>query len=167
MRAAAEVFRRLDVSVLVAVAFGVVVAPVLGPTLGGWLTDTYSWRYAFYINIPIGILAMYMIGRFVHDPSYISNKKAPLFDRYGFAALVIWTGCLQVILDKGQEVDWFGAIWVRWAALAFTIAFVYFVWHSWSHKDTLVDLKVLKDRNFLIGAGLMTLIEGACFTVIR
>ena len=58
-------------------AFGVVVAPVLGPTLGGWLTDTYSWRYAFYINIPIGILALYMINRFVHDPSYIKDRKAP------------------------------------------------------------------------------------------
>src|SRR6195952_5374756 len=66
-------------------AFGVVVAPVLGPTLGGWLTDTYSWRYAFYINIPIGILALFMINRFIKDPAYISKAKVPAFDRYGFA----------------------------------------------------------------------------------
>src|ERR1700685_3514869 len=84
-------------------AFGVVVAPVLGPTLGGWLTDTYSWRYAFYINIPIGILALFMINRFIIDPPYIKNAKASRFDSIGFAALVIWTGCLQVVLDKGQE----------------------------------------------------------------
>jgi DHA2 family multidrug resistance protein len=132
-------------------AFGVVVAPVLGPTLGGWLTDTYSWRYAFYINIPIGILALYMINRFVHDPSYIKNAKVSRFDRYGFAALVIWTGCLQVILDKGQEDDWFGATWIRYAAVALVTSFLYFIWHSWKHKDTLVNLKVLKNRNFALG----------------
>src|ERR1700733_12782024 len=133
-------------------AFGVVVAPVLGPTLGGWLTDTYSWRYAFYINIPIGILALFMINRFIHDPAHIKNAKVAPLDRYGFAALIIWTGALQVILDKGQEDDWFGATWIRWAALALIISFIYFVWHCWRDRDTIVDLKVLKDRNFLIGS---------------
>src|ERR1700760_3429489 len=95
-------------------AFGVVVAPVLGPTLGGWLTDTYSWRYAFYINIPIGVLALFMINRFVHDPPYISKPKVAPFDKIGFTTLCVWTGCLQIILDKGQEVDWVGGIWLRW-----------------------------------------------------
>jgi DHA2 family multidrug resistance protein len=132
-------------------AFGVVVAPVLGPTLGGWLTDTYSWRYAFYINIPIGILALFMINRFVFDPPHYKDAKVPKFDNLGFGALVIWTGCLQVILDKGQEDDWFGAHWIRYTAVALVISFVYFVWHSWRDKDTLVDLKVFKDRNFRIG----------------
>jgi DHA2 family multidrug resistance protein len=131
-------------------AFGVVVAPVLGPTLGGWLTDTYSWRYA--INIPIGILALFMINRFIHDPKYIRNAKVPPLDRYGFAALVIWTGCLQVILDKGQEDDWFGALWLRWATFALVVSFIYFCWHCWRDRDTIVDLKVLKDRNFLLGS---------------
>ncbi len=133
-------------------AFGVVVAPVLGPTLGGYLTDTYSWRYAFYINIPIGILALYMINRFIHDPPYIKNAKVSAFDNIGFGTLIVWVGCLQVVLDKGQEVDWFGAIWVRWAVLAMVIAFVWFVWRSWHCKYALVDLKVLKDRNFLLGS---------------
>src|ERR1700756_452465 len=136
-------------------AFGVVVAPVLGPTLGGWLTDTYSWRYAFYINIPIGILALFMINRFIHDPAYISKAKVAPLDRYGFAALVIWTGCLQVILDKGQEDDWFGATWIRWASLFLIVSFIYFCWHCWRDKNTIVDLKVLKDRNFLIGSVLI------------
>jgi len=136
-------------------AFGVVVAPVLGPTLGGWLTDTYSWRYAFYINIPIGILALFMIGRFIKDPAYISKAKVAPLDRYGFAALVIWTGCLQVILDKGQEDDWFGATWIRWAAVALITSFVYFLWHCWRDQNTLVDLKVFKDRNFALGTVLI------------
>jgi len=133
-------------------AFGVVVAPVLGPTLGGYLTDTYSWRYAFYINIPIGALALYMISRFIHDPPYIRNAKASAFDNIGFGTLIVWVGCLQIILDKGQEVDWFGAIWVRWAFVAMVIALVWFIYRSWHCKYALVDLKVLKDRNFLLGS---------------
>jgi DHA2 family multidrug resistance protein len=136
-------------------AFGVVVAPVLGPTLGGWLTDTYTWRYAFYINIPIGILALFMIGRYIKDPKYITDTKVAPLDRYGFAALIIWTGALQVILDKGQEVDWFGAVWIRWLAVALVISFVYFIWHCWRDKNTLIDLKVFKDRNFAIGTALI------------
>src|SRR5271168_1603887 len=132
-------------------AFGVVVAPVLGPTLGGWLTDTYSWRYAFYINIPIGILAILMISRFVHDPPYITKTKVAAFDRYGFGALVVWTGCLQVVLDKGQEDDWLGATWIRWAVFFLVVSFIYFCWHCWRDNDAIVDLKVLKDRNFRLG----------------
>ena len=138
-------------------AFGVVVAPVLGPTLGGWLTDTYSWRYAFYINIPVGILALYMINRFIHDPKYISEAKVPPLDRIGFGTLCVWTGCLQVILDKGQEDDWFGAIWIRWAFLFMVVSFLWWIRISWTKKSPLVDLKVLKNRNFAIGCALIFL----------
>src|ERR1700744_2746187 len=147
-------------------AFGIVVAPVLGPTLGGWLTDTYSWRYAFYINIPIGILALFMINRFIHDPVYITKAKVAPLDRYGFAALIIWTGCLQVVLDKGQEDDWFGATWIRWAVAALLISFVYFCWHCWRNKDTIVDLKVLKDRNFLLGSILIFLFGVGIYSTV-
>src|ERR1700723_3843933 len=132
-------------------AFGVVVAPVLGPTLGGWLTDTYSWRYAFYINIPIGVLALFMINKYIHDPSYIKNAKVSRFDNIGFGSLIVWVGCLQIILDKGQEVDWFGATWLRWTFVAMIIALAIFIYQSFWGKDTIVDLKVLKDRNFLLG----------------
>ncbi|MGO8719212.1 MAG: DHA2 family efflux MFS transporter permease subunit [Acidobacteriaceae bacterium] len=129
--------------------FGVVVAPVLGPTLGGWLTDSYSWRYAFYINIPIGILAVFMISRFVHDPIYIRDAKPGPFDNLGFGLLCLWTGCLQVILDKGQEVDWFGAVWVRWAALILGVSLCWFIVHSWRARHPLVDVRiVLRDWNF-------------------
>lgn len=138
-------------------ALGVVVAPVIGPTLGGWLTDTYSWRYAFYINVPIGILAVFMINHFVHDPSYIKDTKAPKFDNIGLGTLIVWTGSLQIVLDKGQEDDWFGAIWIRWAVAALVISFVWFCYHSWTKKDPLVDLKVFKDRNFLTGSILIFL----------
>ena len=138
-------------------AFGVVVAPVLGPTLGGWLTDTYSWRYAFYINIPVGLLALFMINRYVHDPSYIRNAVSKPFDGLSFGALVVWTGTLQIVLDKGQEDDWFGAVWIRWAVAALVISFIYFVYRSWFKDNPLVNLKVLKDRNFAIGCLLIFL----------
>ena len=132
-------------------AFGVVVAPVLGPTLGGWLTDTYSWRYAFYINIPIGIAALYMINRYIFDPPYIAQAKVPLFDRIGFGTLIVWTGLLQVVLDKGQEADWFASTWLCWAVFFLVAAFVWFCVHSWRALEPMVDLHLLKDRNFGIG----------------
>lgn len=147
-------------------AFGVVVAPVLGPTLGGWLTDTYSWRYAFYINIPIGMLALFMISRFIKDPPYIRNAKVAPLDRYGFAALVIWSGCLQIVLDKGQEVDWFGAVWIRWATAALLVSLGYFLWHCWTAKDALIDLKVFKDRNFAVGTLLIFLFGVAIYSTV-
>jgi DHA2 family multidrug resistance protein len=142
-------------------AFGVVVAPVIGPTLGGWLTDTYSWRYAFYINIPVGALAVFMINRFIHDPPYIKNAKVGRFDNIGFGLLAVWTGCLQIILDKGQEDDWFGAIWIRWAAFFFVLAFTWFIVHSWRNKQPLVKLQTLKDRNFAVGC-LLIMMFGVC-----
>jgi DHA2 family multidrug resistance protein len=147
-------------------ALGVVVAPVLGPTLGGWLTDTYSWRYAFYINIPIGLLALYMINIYVKDPSYIKNTKASRFDNLGFGALIVWVGCLQVILDKGQEVDWFGAVWLRWAAFAMVVAFAVFIYHSIWGKDPLVNLRILKNRNFAIGCALIFMFGIAIYSTV-
>jgi DHA2 family multidrug resistance protein len=148
-------------------AFGVVVAPIIGPTLGGWLTDTYSWRYAFYINIPIGVLAVFMVSRFVHDPPYIKHAKASKFDTIGFGMLAIWIGCLQIILDKGQEDDWFNATWIRWAALILVIAFVWFIVHSWRKRQhAMVDLRTLKDRNFAVGCLLILFFGVSIYSTI-
>ena len=146
---------------MAAYALGIVVAPVIGPTLGGWLTDTFSWRYAFYINIPVGLLAVILIARFVHDPPYIKNAKVSPFDNIGFGLLIVWTGCLQIVLDKGQEDDWFGALWVRWATAAFVVALIGWIWRSWTNPRGLVDLHVLKDRNFRNGCLLIALL-GMC-----
>ena len=122
---------------MAAYGLGIVLAPVIGPTLGGWLTDTFSWRYAFYINIPVGILALILISRFVHDPPYIKNAKVGAFDNIGFGLLMVWTGCLQIVLDKGQEDDWFGAAWVRWAVAALVASLLLWIWHSWTHPHGL------------------------------
>lgn len=147
--------------------FGVVVAPILGPTLGGYLTDAYSWRWAFYINIPVGILALLMISRFVRDPDYIRNAKPGKLDGIGLGLLAVWLGCLQIILDKGQEDDWFGATWIRWASIILVITFVWFVVRMLRQSKPLVDLRVfLKHRNFTLSCLLIALFGGCIYGLI-
>lgn len=136
---------------MAAFGFGVVVAPVLGPTLGGWITETYTWRWAFFINIPIGILAVLMISRFVTDPPHIRNARPGRLDAIGLGLLAVWVGTLQVVLDKGQEDDWFGATWIRVAAVVIVVALIAFLWRELRSRKPLVNLSTLKDRNFGVG----------------
>jgi len=147
-------------------ALGVVVAPVLGPTLGGWLTDTYSWRWAFYINIPVGIFAVAMISRYVEDPSYIKEAKPGKLDAIGLGFLAVWLGCLQIILDKGQEDDWFGAVWIRWAAAILIVCFIAFVIRQFRHEKPLVDLRVFRHRNFALGCLLIGLFGAEIYGLV-
>jgi len=147
-------------------ALGVVVAPVLGPTLGGWLTNTYSWRWAFYINIPVGALAVFMILRFVEDPPYIKNAKPGKLDSIGLGLLAVWLGCLQVILDKGQEDDWFGATWIRWAAVVLVICLVAFLIRQCVHDHPLVNLRVFRHRNFALGCLLIAIFGAAIYGTV-
>ncbi|MBV8896319.1 MAG: DHA2 family efflux MFS transporter permease subunit, partial [Acidobacteriaceae bacterium] len=147
-------------------ALGVVVAPVLGPTFGGWLTDAYSWRWSFYINIPIGILAVIMIMRTVEDPPYIKNAKPGRIDAWGLGLLAVWLGSLQVILDKGQEDDWFGAGWIRWAAVILVVSFVLFLVWEWFGRKPLVDLRIFKNRNFALGCLLIGLFGASIYGMI-
>jgi len=147
-------------------ALGVVVAPVLGPTLGGYLTDQYSWRWAFYINIPIGVLAVFMVSRFVEDPPYISSAKPGRFDGIGLGLLIVWLGALQIVLDKGQEDDWFGATWIRWAVALAATAFVAFLVQQWRDPHPITNLRVFKDRNFALGCLVMTLFGGVIYGLV-
>src|SRR5580692_8516195 len=147
-------------------ALGVVVAPVLGPTLGGWLTDTYSWRWAFYINIPIGIFAIFMIMREVEDPPYIKNAKPGRIDGIGLGLLAVWLGCLQIILDKGQEDDWFGAPWIRYASLILVVCFVLFIVRQFLHDHPLVNLRVFRHRNFTLGCILIGLFGAGIYGLV-
>lgn len=145
---------------------GVVVAPILGPTLGGSLTDQYSWRWAFYINIPIGVVAILMLTRFVTDPPYIKNAKPGRIDGIGLGLLAIALASLQIILDKGQEVDWFGTIWIRWTAIVLVVMTAAFLFRELTIKAPLVNLRVFKDRNFAIGCLLIGLFGGSIYGLV-
>lgn len=145
---------------------GVVVAPVLGPTLGGWLTDQYSWRWAFYINIPVGIVAILLILRYVKDPPYITNARPGKLDSIGFGLLAVGLGCMQIILDRGQEDDWFGAIWIRWTFLIMIVCLVGFIISQVTREKTLVDLGVFKNRNFALGCVLIFLFGAVIYSAV-
>ena len=137
-------------------AMGVVVAPILGPTLGGWITDNYSWRWIFYINLPVGIAALFAAEWLVEDPPYIRRNLEATIDYIGFALLAVWLATLQILLDKGQEADWFGTEWVRWFTLISVLAFAGFVYWEFTTEHPLVDLRVFQYRNFTLGLILMT-----------
>ena len=145
---------------------GVVVAPIVGPTLGGWLTDQYSWRWAFYINIPVGILAVMMISRFVTDPPYIRNAKTFRLDSIGLGLLALGLGTLQVVLDKGQEDDWFAAIWIRWAAAVIIVSLAIFLIRQLTIEHPIVDLKIFTNRNFALGCLLIALFGGGIYGIV-
>jgi DHA2 family multidrug resistance protein len=145
---------------------GVVVAPILGPTVGGWLTDQYSWRWAFYINIPIGILALFLIHQFIKDPPYIKNADPGRLDGIGLGFLALWLGGQQLILDRGQVDDWFGATWIRWTFGITVISFVGFVVTQLKRAKPLVDLKIFRNRNFAIGTGLIFMFGAAIYGIV-
>jgi MFS transporter, DHA2 family, multidrug resistance protein len=145
---------------------GVVVAPIVGPTLGGWLTDQYSWRWAFYINIPVGILAIAMITRFVTDPPYIRNAKTHRLDAIGLGLLAVGLGTLQIILDKGQEDDWFGAAWIRWATAIVIVSMIVFLIRQLTAAYPIVDLRIFTNRNFAFGCLLIALFGGGVYGIV-
>ena len=136
---------------------GVVVAPVVGPILGGWLTDSYSWRWIFYINIPFGIFAMWAIQKTVEDPPWVRKSRPGPLDAVGFGALSLWLAFQEICLDKGQEDDWFGSDFIRLAAALAVTGFVVFVWRELRASDPMVDLRLFRVRNFAIGTVLIFL----------
>ncbi len=136
---------------------GIVVAPMLGPMIGGWLTDNYSWRWVFYINLPVGLASIVMTRLFIFDPSYIRRRGLGI-DYWGIGLLAVWVGALQVVLDKGQEEDWFGSHWIIALTATAAAALVIFVAHEFSTRDPVVRLRVFKERTYAAGVFLMTVL---------
>ncbi|QHN02086.1 DHA2 family efflux MFS transporter permease subunit [Granulicella sp. WH15] len=128
----------------------VVIAPAIGPTLGGYITDNYNWHWIFFINLPIGLLSLWLSNRMVEDPPQLKARtkiKAPV-DFMGLALVASGVGCLEFFLDKGQEKDWFGDPMITTVAILAACLLITFVFWEWRHPDPIVDLKLLQNRNF-------------------
>ena len=136
---------------------GIVVAPIIGPVLGGWLTDTYSWRWVFYINIPVGIASIIMTSLFIFDPPYI-RRTSERIDYWGMGMLAVGIAALQVMLDKGQEQDWFSSNWITCLLLAAIVFLAAFIVRELMADHPVVSLRVFKDRTYSTGVFLMTLL---------
>jgi MFS transporter, DHA2 family, multidrug resistance protein len=128
----------------------IIVAPILGPVIGGWLTDSFSWRWVFYINIPVGLLSFVMARLFVFDPPYLRRESASI-DYWGIGMLAVWMGSLQILMDKGEQEDWFSSnTMIALAAIA-AIGLIIFVARELMAEHPVVDLRVLKNRTYAAG----------------
>jgi DHA2 family multidrug resistance protein len=130
----------------------VVVAPAIGPTLGGWITDNFTWRWIFYVNVPVGILSLFLTNRLVEDPPFLKREQARRrsirADYAGLGLIAIAIASLQIVLDKGQESDWFSSPWITGLTILAAYAFmVWLVW-EWHHPNPVVDIRLFKKRNF-------------------
>lgn len=146
--------------------FGVIFAPIIGPTLGGWITDTYSWHWIFLINVPVGIIAVILGNLFIEDPPYARKGKVQKVDYIGFILLIVWLFSLQVVLDNGQKSDWFGSKWVRWTTALSLSCFIGFIWRELTTKVPIVDLKVFLDRNFIVGTALNSVVGAVLYSTL-
>jgi DHA2 family multidrug resistance protein len=141
---------------------GMMAAPVMGPTLGGWITDNYSWRWIFYINVPTGLIASVMIAIFVHDPDYI-RRGIQRIDWWGLCYLVLGIASLQVMLDRGDRLDWFSSQFIVALTIIAVIGILLFIYQELTVKEPIVDLHVLSNRDFAVGTFFTTIVMFAMY----
>jgi MFS transporter, DHA2 family, multidrug resistance protein len=141
-------------------------APAIGPTLGGWITDSYSWRWVFYINVPVGALALLLVYRLVEDPPYLARAKKNLsgFDFIGFSLLTLGVGALQIALDKGQEDDWFGSHFITTLVVLAVVGLLSLIIWEWFHKEPIVDVRLFKNFNFATSSLMFLMLGMALFS---
>ncbi len=134
---------------------GIVVAPIIGPVVGGWLTDSYSWRWVFYINLPVGIASIIMTKMFIFDPPYL-RRETERIDYWGIGMLVVGIGALQYVLDRGQEVDWFSNTAILSLSILSAVTLLVLIVHEWTTAHPIIDLRVFKERSYSTGVFMMT-----------
>jgi len=142
---------------MAAYSIGILLAPILGPTLGGWITDNYSWRWIFYLNLPVGLFSLIMLSRFVFDPPYIKKAEGRI-DLWGIGFLALGLGTLQVVLDTGQRKDWFASNYIRLFAILCVVGLVSLVIRELSTEKPVVDLRALANRTFSTGVFLISIL---------
>src|SRR5215472_6584864 len=135
----------------------VVMAPAIGPTLGGWITDNYTWRWIFFVNIPVGILSLLLTSRLIQDPPFLKRRKFSELkvDYVGLGFVALGLGFLQVVLDKGQRDDWFESNFILTLSVISAASLIFVVWWEWHHKDPIIDLHLFKERTFAVSNLLM------------
>jgi DHA2 family multidrug resistance protein len=134
---------------------GVVIAPIVGPVLGGWITDNYSWRWIFFIKVPAGVVAAMMIQRYIHDPVWLRDARPGRLDGIGLAFMSLWLGCQEVLLDQGQQDDWFGSRFILLMAVLAVVGLAVFILRELRTPKPFVDLRVMRSYNFSMGSVLM------------
>jgi len=138
----------------------IVAAPAIGPTVGGWITDNYQWRWIFYMNVPVGMLSLLLVSQLIEDPAYLSEqtRKARRYlsiDYVGIGLLALCLGSLQVVLDKGQEDVWFHSPMIAVLAVIFPLALVLFIAWELTRSKPVMDLRMFKNRNFAAAAAMI------------
>jgi DHA2 family multidrug resistance protein len=135
----------------------VVTAPAIGPTLGGWITDNFTWRWIFFINIPVGIISILLTSRLIQDPPFLKRRKLSetKIDYIGLGFVALGLGALQIVLDKGQRDDWFESHFIVVLSLIAAAALTFVIFWEWRHKDPIIDLHLFRDRTFGISNFLM------------
>jgi len=144
---------------------GLMAAPIMGPTLGGWITDNWSWRWNFYINIPVGLLAALMVYIFVHDPAYLRERRAQggRVDYLGIVYLTLGLGLLQIVLDRGQRSDWFNSSWVVWATLFAGLSLIALIFQELRFPEPILDLRIMKNRVFSLAVFLVVAMSSVLY----
>jgi DHA2 family multidrug resistance protein len=142
-----------------------VCAPAIGPTLGGWITDNASWRWIFLINLPVGLLAMGLVYRLVKDPPTVVRRQRSeiKLDYVGFSLLALGVGALQIMLDKGQEDDWFGSHFIMTLAIVAGVCLISLIVYEWFHEDPIVDVRLFKNANFATANMMMFMVGAVSF----
>jgi DHA2 family multidrug resistance protein len=135
----------------------VVMAPAIGPTLGGWITDNFTWRWIFFINVPVGILSLLLTSRLIQDPPYFKRRKLSEthIDYTGLGFVALGLGTLQVVLDKGQRDDWFDSRFILWLTVISVASLIFVIFWEWHHKDPIIDLHLFRERTFATANFLM------------
>jgi len=138
-------------------SMAIVTAPAVGPPLGGWITDNFSWRWVFFVNIPVGLLSLILSSRLVHDPEEFTEERRQAgrggrlrIDRIGIALIALGFACLEVVLDRGQRDDWFGSRFITTFLIVAVAAIGIAIWWEWHHQDPVVELTLLRERNFAL-----------------